>query len=607
MYQSFEMVSETDKVESRVGALRDLMRDQKLDAVFIPHGDEHRNEYLPPSAERLAWITGFTGSAGSAVVGLKKAALFVDGRYTVQAKAQVPQEIFDLCPIPGQVPADWSVQNLEGEDIGIGFDAWLYAPAEIERMEAIFTARGVKLIRLATNPIDKIWGIERPPPPCKPANVHPLSYAGVSAENKIATLQKDLTSAGQDATVLTAPDSICWLLNIRGSDVAHTPVVLCFAIVHAVGKLELFIDNVKLDADVREHLSSVADIYGNSERDLEERLSRLVQNGSVIRIDRNTCPVWIAEKLENDKNVVHGADLCIAPKALKNPAEIEGMRAAHLRDGIAVCRFLAWLARASANGKADEISAASQLEIFRRDTGQLREISFDTISGSGANGAIVHYRVTTDSNRKLDNGTLYLVDSGAQYNDGTTDITRTVAVGQPTDEMRDRFTRVLMGHIAVATLRFPEGTRGVDIDPFARRALWDAGLDFDHGTGHGVGSYLSVHEGPQSISRRGMAILKPGMIISNEPGYYKEGAFGIRIENLVLVSAAGVPAGGERPMLSFETLTLAPIDRRLVDVSLLELTQRAWLDAYHADVERKISPHLNQDEKAWLATACAPL
>ena len=610
MYQSFEAISETGAIAGRVGELRKLLQTEKLDAMLIPHGDEHRNEYIPPSAERLRWITGFTGSAGSAVIGLEKAALFVDGRYTLQAKVQAPEELFEICPIPGPTPAEWIVKALTGDAIKVGFDPWLHAPAEIDRIEETFARRGIALIALTANLIDTIWGAERPSPPRKPVVVHPLAYAGVSARDKIAALQKELVSAGQDATILTAPDTICWLLNIRGSDVVHSPVVLCFAILHARGKPELFIDETKLDAAVHAHLKPITSISGN-DKTFATRLEELAGQNKVIRIDRESCPVWIAQKLGTGKNIVHGTDICLLPKAVKNDTEINGARAAHLRDGIAMCRFLAWLDRTAPAGEIDEISAAMQLESFRRDTGELQDISFDTISGSGPNGAIVHYRVTIASNRKLGQGELYLVDSGGQYLDGTTDITRTVAIATPTQEMCDRFTRVLKGHIAVATLSFPEGTRGVDIDPFARRALWEAGLDFDHGTGHGVGSYLSVHEGPQSISRRGMAALKPGMLVSNEPGYYERGTFGIRIENLALVKAAEKITGAARtiarPMMIFETLTLAPIDCRLILVEMLTPEERTWLNAYHDNVFQKVSPHLAPDDKAWLATACALL
>ena len=606
MFQSFEDTSASNAVPDRVRRLREVMAAQGIDAFMVPRGDEHRGEYVPPSAERLAWLTGFTGSAGFAVVARSKAALFVDGRYTVQARAQTPPKLFSQLAIPSDSPIDWIVANLGGKDGIVGFDPWLHSIAEISRARKKFAAVGLKLKPINTNPIDRAWGKEQPAPPCNPAVIHPLARAGVSAGEKIAALQDTLTKDGHGATVLTAPDSICWLLNIRGSDVAHNPVVLCFAIVPAKGKVELIIDHGKLDAEVREHLCDVAICHQSTQ--FRDRLKMLVSDDiGAIRLDPETCPVWIAAQLGRRAKIVHDRDLCVAAKAIKNKAEIQGARAAQKRDAVAMCRFLAWLDREAPSGQLDEISVATRLEEFRAQTGKLKEISFDTISGSGPNGAIVHYRVTEATNRRLRDGDLYLVDSGAQYLDGTTDITRTIAIGAPSDEMKDRYTRVLKGHIAIAAARFPEGTRGVDLDPLARRALWDAGLDFDHGTGHGVGSYLSVHEGPQSISKRGMVALEPGMIISNEPGYYREGQYGIRLENLVLVRPAKRPARGDRAMLSFETLTLAPFDRRLIAVDLLSGDETSWLNDYHQRVLSEISPKLDADDMAWLSGACAPI
>ena len=415
-----------------------------------------------------------------------------------------------------------------------------------------------------------------------------------------------LRKEGEDAVVLTLPDSIAWLLNIRGSDVAHNPVVLAFAIVPASGKVELFIDPAKVSTEIKGHLSKLARI--SRPEALEDRIRALKGTAKNIRLDANTAASWFFHKLKGGKaRIVRAADPCLLPKARKNATEIRGARAAHKRDGAAIARFLAWLDRESPHGGLDEIAASRHLETLRSETQALKEISFDTISGAGPNGAIVHYRVTTRTNRKLKAGELYLVDSGAQYADGTTDITRTVAIGTPTREMRERFTLVLKGHIAIAMARFPKGTRGIDLDPFARRALWEAGLDFDHGTGHGVGSYLSVHEGPQSISKRGMTPLEPGMIVSNEPGYYKQGAYGIRIENLVLVTEPEKVAGGEREVMGFETLTLAPIDRRLVVPELLSAGELAWLNAYHARVLDIIGPELGPTDRAWLEAATAEI
>ncbi len=607
MFQSFQDDSASHRdVAERVARLRAELDRLGLDAFLVPRGDEHRGEYVAPCAERLAWLTGFTGSAGSAVIAKSGAALLVDGRYTVQAKAQTPRKLFDQLPIPGSSAEGWLIEHLKRTPGGvIGFDPWLHSVAEIERAGRRLEAAGLRLKPVARNPIDRIWGQDRPAAPTNPVIVHPLSRAGVSAADKIAAVQSQLAEADQGAMVITAPDSICWLLNIRGSDVAHNPVVLCYAVVPAKGKVALIVEKSKLDEKARAHLKPIAQIH--SRKAFAKVLKSMAVSHPPIRIDAETCPVWIARQIGRKSAIARGRDLCVQAKAVKNATEIRGMRAAHRRDAIAVCRFLAWLDREAANGTIDEIAAVRQLEALRTETGKLREISFDTISGSGPNGAIVHYRVTEKTNRALGRGELYLVDSGAQYPDGTTDITRTIAIGRPTEEMRDRFTRVLKGHIAIATARFPEGTRGVDLDAFARRALWDAGLDYDHGTGHGVGSYLSVHEGPQSISRRGMVALEPGMIVSNEPGFYREGAYGIRIENLVLVQRANKPAGGERAMLSFETLTFAPIDRRLTVPDLLSTAERNWLNAYHADVNALVGPLLDSGERQWLARACQPV
>ncbi|MGI9409464.1 MAG: aminopeptidase P family protein [Hyphomicrobiaceae bacterium] len=605
MFQNFEERNLGSETQKRVARLRSELSKLGLDAFLVPRGDQHRGEYVAAASERLAWLTGFTGSAGFSIIAQKSAVLFVDGRYTVQAKAQVPAGIFEVVQIPGATAEDWLIDKLAKGTATVGYDPWLHSAGEIERLTDKLKPRDIKLKPVAANPIDRIWGNVRPPPPLGPIVVQPLSRAGRSAEEKIAELRSSLAEADQAATVLTAPDSICWLLNIRGSDVLHNPVVLSFAIVQARGKVELFTETDKLNEAAKAHLSPFACVLPPSE--FSDRLEALVAKGNKVRIDKDTCPVCIMRRLGGPKQISYGPDLCVLPKAVKNKVEIRGARAAHKRDAVAVCRFLAWLEQRAPAGQVDEILAAKQLETFRRDTGKLREISFDTISGSGPNGAIVHYRVTEASNRKLGKGELYLVDSGAQYADGTTDITRTIAIGRPSDEMRDRFTRVLKGHIAIACAAVPEGTRGVDLDPFARRALWDDGLDFDHGTGHGVGSYLSVHEGPQSISRRGMVALQPGMIISNEPGYYKEGSYGIRIENLILVEQAKRVGTGDRHMLTFETLTLAPIDRRLIKPSLLTPRERTWIDNYHGRVQASVAPDLEKSDRAWLVAACAPI
>ncbi len=602
MFQSFEAPAELESSMDRINRLRSLLPELRVDAVLVPRADEHQGEYVPASAERLKWLTGFSGSAGIAAITRRAGALFVDGRYTVQARSQVSKEL-EILQVPEARLSDWLRQKLR-PGAAVGFDPRLHTVSEIERLTEALADRNIKLKPLARNPVDRLWGAERPPAPMGKVRPHPLKYAGRAAEDKIAEIQKALKADGQDAVVLTLPDSIAWLFNIRGSDVQHNPVALAFAIVPAQGKPELFIAQEKLDAEAKAHLAFARISEPEA---LGAKLGQLKAAGKRVRLDPNTASWWIARQLGGPQRIARAQDPCILPKARKNEVEIKGARAAHLRDGAAVVRFLAWLDREAPGGRLDEITAARKLEEFRAETKALLDISFDTISASGPNGAIVHYRVTEATNRRLKSGELYLVDSGGQYLDGTTDITRTIAIGRPSAEMRERYTLVLKGHIAIATARFPKGTRGIDLDAFARRALWEKGLDYDHGTGHGVGSYLSVHEGPQSISRRGMAVLEPGMIISNEPGYYKEGAYGIRLENLVLVTKPEKMPGGDREMMSFETLTLAPFDRRLIKVDLLTPAEIAWVDDYHARVRQMLAPQLNAEDRSWLEAATAPL
>ena len=604
MFQDFDTPADSGDALQRVKRLRGELARLGLDAFLVPRADEHQGEYVPRSAERLRWITGFSGSAGHAAIGRRAACVFIDGRYTIQAAAQVDTTLFELRQVPEQKLSEWLLERLPA-GAKVGFDPWLHTVAEIERLGDAVAKRELVLRATASNPLDRVWGKERPAVPSGAAIVQPLKLAGVAADEKIATLQKRLKDEGQDAVVLTLPDSICWLLNIRGADVAHNPVVLAFAIVPVKGKPEVFIDPAKVGEEQLEYLHPLVKLF--SPRDLLSRLKALREAGKKVRLDAESAAFAIARAL-GKKSVVRGRDPCIEPKAKKCAAEIRGSRAAHRRDGAAMVRYLAWLDANASNGGVDEIEAVRQLEMFRRATNQLRDISFDTISGSGPNGAIVHYRVTTGTNRKLQSGELFLIDSGAQYADGTTDITRTVAIGNPTSEMRQRYTAVLKGHVGVSMARFPAGTRGIEIDTLARHALWALGLDYDHGTGHGVGSYLSVHEGPASISKRGMVALEPGMILSNEPGFYKTGAYGIRIENLVLVEPGKVPQGGERSMLSFETLTLAPYDRRLIAPADLTLGERQWIDGYHARVRDEIGPLIEDAAtRAWLDAATAPL
>ena len=602
MFQTFDSVAAPALGPPRVKALRAVMAEAGLDVVLVPRADAHQGEYVPPGAERLLWLTGFSGSAGYAVITNTAAALFTDGRYTLQASQQVDADTFEIVDSVAHDAVSWIARKLPGGGV-IGYDPWLHTADAVAALAKAGTPKSFKLKPMVRNPIDAVWGKTRPQEPVGPVSVQPLALAGVAAEKKIADLQQVLTSEGEAAVVLTLPDSICWLLNIRGADIQHNPVVLAFMIVPVTGKPELFIDAAKIAGAAKTHLSGLVRVQPPSA--LSKRLAEFKAAGKRVRLDPATAANILFRKL--GKSAVNGVDPCILAKARKNAAELDGARAAHLRDGAAVVRYLAWLDREAPKGALDEITAVTKLEAIRAGTQHLKEISFPTISGSGPNGAIVHYRVSTATNRRLEPGELFLVDSGAQYQDGTTDITRTIVIGRPTREMCERFTLVLKGHIGIATARFPKGTRGVQLDTLARQPFWQAGFDYDHGTGHGVGSYLSVHEGPQSISKRGMAALEPGMIVSNEPGFYKRGAFGIRLENLEVVTEAAKIGDGDREMLGFETLTLVPFDRRLVAVAMLTPHERAWLDAYHARVMTVIGPELGADDRAWLVAAPAPI
>ncbi|MFM9848362.1 MAG: aminopeptidase P family protein [Hyphomicrobiaceae bacterium] len=604
MFQDFSAAADPSQGVERVARVRSRMRALGVDAIVVPRSDEHMGEYVPPSSERLKWLTGFTGSAGVVIVGGTSAALFVDGRYTLQAGSQVDKATFEILQIPENEPADWIAAKVK-KGGAVGFDPWLHTSAWVARVRQLLGQHGIRLKPLSRNPIDTVWGTERPAAPLGPVTVHPLKFAGKPAEQKITELQTTLKEAGEAAAVLTMPDSIAWVFNIRGSDVQHNPTPLAFAVLHATGKPELFVDKRKLSNDVRKYLNGISRLREPAE--LKERIDALKKAKKRVRIDDASAAFWFRQRLgATSKLISNATDPCVLPKARKNKAEIAGARAAHERDGVAMARFLAWLDREASSGQIDEVGAVTQLEALRAETQLLKEISFDTISGSGAHGAIVHYRVTAATNRKLKSGELFLVDSGAQYEDGTTDVTRTVAIGSPTQEMRERFTLVLKGHIAISTARFPKATAGAHLDAFARHALWQQGLDFDHGTGHGVGSYLSVHEGPQGLSKRSHVSLEPGMIVSNEPGYYKAGQYGIRIENLLIVTEAEAIPGGDRKMMGFETLTLVPIDLRLVEPKLLTADEITWLNAYHVRVREVIGPHLVADRK-WLEAATVPL
>jgi Xaa-Pro aminopeptidase len=587
----------------RLARLRKELTARDLDGFIVPRADEHQGEYVPPRGQRLAWLTGFTGSAGLAIVLRDRAALFVDGRYTLQAAAQVDTSAFEIHHLIDEPPAQWLVTALEAGKV-LAYDPWLHTPHEVERLRAAAEKAGTKLRAVADNPLDRVWP-GRPAPPISPVVPHPEQFSGESAESKRCRLGRDLQQEGIAAAVLTMPESIAWLLNIRGGDVPHTPLPLSFGILRQDGSVGLFIDRRKLVRGIERHLGNAVTVMPPEQ--LGPALAALAAEGGRVQADPATAASWVFDRLAAAGASIHrAADPCLLPKACKNATEIGGTRAAHRRDGAALTQFLAWLAREAPKGELREITASDRIEAFRREGEHFRDLSFPTISGAGSNGAIVHYRAMPETEKRLEPGTLYLLDSGAQYLDGTTDVTRTIAVGEPSAEMRDRFTRVLKGHIALALARFPKGTTGTQLDGFARRALWQEGLDYDHGTGHGVGSYLGVHEGPQRISKApNTQPLMPGMIVSNEPGYYKTGAYGIRIENLVLVRPADGSA--EREMLGFETLTLVPIDRNLIDPSLLDEDEIAWLDAYHARVRETLTPLVDTDTARWLAAATRPI
>ena len=539
-------VEEPGTAAPRVAALRTRLKELKLDGFLVPRGDEHQGEYVPERARCLAWLTGFSGSAGFAVVLAQRAALFTDGRYTIQARVELGGSPFELAPTT-QTPQVWLREQLSRGD-RIGYDPRLLSAAERDRFAAVVAQAGAELVAMPFNPIDQLWAARQPAAPLSPILVHPLELAGKSSQEKRTEIAEALDA---DAAVLTQPDSIAWLLNIRGGDLPHTPVTLAFAILRKDGTVLLFTDRRKLVKGVREHLGTEVEV--REPQAFGPALDEL--SGQQVRADPSWASAWIIDRLKSAGAViVPGADPCTLPKACKNGVELEGSRRAHRRDAVAMTRFLRWLDQEAASDTLDEIAAADRLEAFRREDPLFRDLSFTTISGAGPNGAIVHYRVTPATCRRLDRDSFYLVDSGAQYPDGTTDITRTIPIGTPSAEMKDRFTRVLKGHIALATVRFPEGTSGVQLDTLARLALWQAGIDYEHGTGHGVGSFLSVHEGPQRISKHLLhQPLLPGMIVSNEPGYYKEGAYGIRIENLQVVRRCremGIDLpGAEREML----------------------------------------------------------
>ena len=582
----------------RLTKLRDELKRQGLDGFIVPRADEHLGEYVPAAAERLAWLTGFTGSAGLAIVLADKAAVFTDGRYVLQLAEQTDPALWERRHVTEEPPPGWLLANAPA-GATIGYDPWLFAEEGVAR----YTDTGLTMRPVERNPVDVVW-TDRPSPPLAPAEPYPLEYAGRSAAEKREQIAGLLREARHDAAVISDPASLAWLLNIRGGDVQFTPFALGFAIAHADGGTELFMHPDKLPERTRAWLGNTVSVAGREA--LAPALAKLA--GKRVRVDGAGSPVWFAQTLRAaGASVVSAPDPCLLPKACKNPAEQQGTRNAHARDAVAVCRFLQFLAETGPRGSETEISAAARLLALRSEVESFRGESFPAISGAGEHGAIIHYRVTEESNRPIRPNEVYLIDSGAQYPDGTTDITRTVWTGPdaPPQQLREQVTRVMQGHIAIATLVFPRGVCGAHLDAFARRALWQVGLDYDHGTGHGVGSYLSVHEGPVSLSRLARPVpIEAGMILSDEPGYYLPGAHGIRLENLLLVQPAEL-SGANKPFLRFETLTLAPFDRRLIDPAMLTDEELAWLNAYHARVLSEVGPYLDRATGAWLEQACA--
>jgi Xaa-Pro aminopeptidase len=591
----------------RLAALREQLKADQLDGFVVPLTDEHMSEYVGSYAQRLEWLTGFKGSAGSAVVLPEEAAIFTDGRYTIQVRQQVSPTEWSYQSVPESSVAKWLQENAPN-GARIGYDPWLHTSEWVKQATKSLAAKGAELVAVKRNPIDAVWA-DRPEPSKARLTVQPDEYAGKGSAEKRHDMADWLAQEGADAAVLAALDSIAWTFNVRGTDVTHTPVALAFALVNADGTADLFVEGEKIGDDVRAHLGNGVRFHERHE--FEHYLKSL--GGKLVAVDPERSVAAITQALEaGSARILGRRDPAVLPKAIKNATEIAGHKAAQARDGAAVSRFLKWVEEEGPKGGIDEMIAQDKLLSLREQLGGLKDLSFDTISAFGPNGALPHYKGTAESNLPFTTGTLYLVDSGGQYQDGTTDITRTVPVGEPTAEMIDRFTRVLQGHIAIATAIFPKGTRGSQLDSFARRPLWEAGCDFAHGTGHGVGAFLAVHEGPQRISPVGSSQaggdepLQAGMIISNEPGYYKQGEYGIRIENLVLVVEKPVP-GGDKETLGFETLTYVPIDKRLIDANSLSDRELEWLNDYHAKVLALIGPQLEGEDKAWLERQCAPL
>ncbi|WP_339930879.1 aminopeptidase P family protein [uncultured Brevundimonas sp.] len=601
MRQTFDETTDPSFGAKHLPLVRAKMAEQGLDGLLVPHEDEHQNEYLPPANDRLAWVSGFTGSAGAGVIMQDSAAVFADGRYTVQVKAQVDAGQFEILSLEAGVAA-YLARAPKGSVIG--YDPRLHSPDALASLKAAADKAGAILKPVEPNPIDTAWA-DRPAQPQAPVVPHEDVYSGESSASKRARIGAALTEAGAEATVLTAPTSIAWLFNVRGGDVIRSPLPLGQAIVHADGSARLFLDPRKVTNELPGWLGDAVTL--ETEEALPAALDAL--SGRKVMIDPAQSSAWYFDRLEAaGAAVVRAMDPCAVPRAVKNPVEVAGARQAHIRDGAALTRFLHWVDTVAQRDLPSEREIVEALEGFREATGQLKDLSFDTIAGAGPNGALPHYKPVTRTIRKIEKGSLLLVDGGGQYLDGTTDVTRTMAIGEPTSEQRDRYTRVLKGHIALAVVRFPAGTTGHQLDALARLPMWMAGLDYDHGTGHGVGSYLGVHEGPQRISKApNSQPLLTGMILSNEPGYYKEGHWGIRIETLQVVTPPEPIPGGERPMHGFQQLTLAPLDRKLIDIDLLSADERAYVDAYHGEILAKVGPLLDGEVLGWLKVQAAPL
>lgn len=587
---------------TRLDALRSILRQSGYDGFFVPMADEYQSEYVPASAQRIAFLSGFTGSAGFIVVLEEKAAFFTDGRYSLQAKQQVDSNLFQIFDTNDKTPSQWLEDNVK-PGMKLAYDPWLHTYDGIDRLKKTLGKKLCEILPVASNPLDAIW-IDRPPSPAAPIFAYDLSFAGKSSADKRHMIAEYLTKNGLSAAVITDPASVAWLLNIRGNDIPNTPLPLSFAIIRANASVKWFVHPGKVTSGLDKHLGPEVDIEHIDQ--FLHALDQLATDLEPVRIDSTESASLIVERLKEARvKLDFGDDPCVLPKACKNNTEVEGMRAAHRRDGAALVKFLCWLEQAQTSGNITELSAEEKLASFRAEHKMYRGPSFDTIAGIGAHGAIIHYRATPTTNRVLETGQLFLLDSGGQYLDGTTDVTRTLSFGIPTPEMRDRFTRVLKGHIALASIRFPESTTGSELDVLARQHLWAVGLDYNHGTGHGVGTYLGVHEGPQSISKRSKVPLVPGMVVSNEPGYYKAGEYGIRIENLQVVVPVTELISADRKMLGFESLTMVPFDKRLIDLAMLTASEREWINAYHTRIRDTLTPLLDPNTIQWLDAATA--